>query len=251
MTDLFKAINDSLEAFVKLLWPLSTAVAGVGIATMAVLQIVKDVLPARRWFQKWWLSGWLRERARATTGNSDKAIQDLLTLTTGGDDKAFFDLPVEQLTGLMNSATQVILDYPTLHADLLWVLAHGAAKADIEKLLKLPAGAGRKRDELSAAERQELTDFVDARNRVTHQIQRTLDAVQIAMGSKWKFLLGLASIVLSGAFMAVAFALFVPGSLLTTRRVTFYVIAAVIGGFLAPVARDLVAALQALRGRLR
>ena len=90
--NLIAAINDSLDAFVKLLWPLATVLAGVSVASMAVLQVIKDLLPVRRWFQEWWIEAWFRDRAEKTNRDSVKAIQDLLSLVTGGERRAFYDL---------------------------------------------------------------------------------------------------------------------------------------------------------------
>ncbi|MBI2002192.1 MAG: hypothetical protein HYT85_02665 [candidate division NC10 bacterium] len=247
--DYVKAINDALDGFVKILWPLATALAGVGLATMAVLQVIKDLTPARRWFQQLLFEQWVRRRAEETGQNPEDALTDLVGLATAGDARSLYDLPIEQLAGQVNAATQVVLDYPSQHEALLRILAYGASEEDLRSLLAPPPR--RRTEEMSEAERQVLTTFVDARNRVTHQIQRSLDALQIAIGSRWKWLMQLCSVIFSGVFIFVALALFAPGSVASPRRVIFGLVVAILGGFLAPVARDLVAALQGLRTRAR
>jgi hypothetical protein len=88
--------------------------------------------------------------------------------------------------------------------------------------------------------------FIDARTRVTHQIQRAIDALQVSVGFRWKFYLQLASIVLSGVIAGLGVWIFgnIPGF---GQRLVATLAVGVLGGFLAPVARDLVAALQQLR----
>lgn len=247
--DYVKAINDALDGFVRVLWPLATALAGVGLATMAVLQVIKDLTPARRWIQQLLFEKWVRRRAEETGQNPEDALRDLVDLATAGESGCLYELAIEQLAGQVNAATQVVLDYPTQHEALLRILAYGASEEDLRSLFGPPPR--RRTGEMPEPERQALTTFVDARNRVTHQIQRSLDALQITIGSRWKWLLQLCSIIFSGFFIFVALALFAPGSVATPRRMLFGLVVAILGGFLAPVARDLVAALQGLRTRAR
>lgn len=265
--DYAKVINDALDGFVRLVWPMTVALGGVGLLTMSFLQVVKDLTPARRWFQRWWLEGWVRERVATLDSRqiaqifgaepapplaeaAALALRDLYGLATGGDARALYDLPVEQLAAQVNSAVQVVLDYPRRHAWTLIVLGRDASPDDLRMLVGTDPGELRRRGDLAREEQQRLTEFVDARNRVTHQIQRTLDGIQIVMGNRWKWLLQVSAVVLSGAFIFGALTLFNPEG--TWRRhVPLSLLIAILGGFVAPFARDLVAALQSLRGRVR
>ena len=87
--DYVKAINDALDGFVRVLWPLATALAGVGLATMAVLQVIKDLTPARRWFQQQLFEQWVRRRAKKTGQNAEDALTDLVGLATAGHATSF------------------------------------------------------------------------------------------------------------------------------------------------------------------
>jgi hypothetical protein len=83
---------------------------------------------------------------------------------------------------------------------------------------------------------------------VTHQVQRSLDGLMISAGFRWKLCLQIASIVLSALTVWVGLLLFVREPIeVFVRHLPVYVVISVLGGFLAPVARDLVAALQQLR----
>ena len=242
--EMVKAVYDKAFAF-------ATALAAVGVLTMAFLQTTKDMVPVRRWFQEWWTRAWLERQAREAPSipgpavRADLAETDLIRLATSGDRDALFDLPIEQVAGQMNAATQVVLDYPWEHEHLLRCLAAQASVDDVRRLLDSRPPAAGPRPQLSPDERSAL---IDARNRVTHQVQRSLDGLQISAGFRWKLYLQVASILLSGLFVWIGLILFVRESIeLFVRHLPLYVLTAIFGGFLAPVARDLVAALQQLR----
>lgn len=92
---------------------------------------------------------------------------------------------------------------------------------------------------------QSYQNYVDARGRVAHQVQRSIDAVQIAIGSDWKCSLQAAAFIVS---FAVAFlGIWLESGDTTLLKLATGSITGLFAGFLAPVARDLVAALESLR----
>jgi hypothetical protein len=97
-----------------------------------------------------------RERTLGTLTKiaADAAELDLLTLSVDGDAHALYDLQIEQMCGQFTAALQIVLEFPASHVDLLAVTASKAAGADINLLLKPPV--------------PQTSDFLDARNRVTH-----------------------------------------------------------------------------------
>lgn len=221
------------------------ALVGVGIVTMALLQLLKDLLPTRRWFQRWWLQRfWFYRHADTlaiSRDRADAAMQKMVDLATAGNANALFDLPVEQLNGQLNAAAQAMLDRPARHEDLLRIFAHRADPKDVAVVLK-----GR------PAAKAALAKYVESRNSVAQQIQRSLDAIQIAMGHRWQWLLQGASVVVSAAIIALALTLYGGGAAFwRSEHVGYALIIAILGGFVAPVARDLVAAVQNLRARAR
>lgn len=250
--DIPTAIQKAVDVVVNGVYRYAVALAAVGVVSMALLQTVKDMLPTRRWFQAWWVSRWLDRQVAAapplTGGPPSKAAaeEDLVRLATSGDTAALYDLPIEQVSGLMSSASQIVLDYPPDHRDLLVCLAARARAEDLELLLAQGPSAARPRATLTEPDRSR---FVDARNRVTHQVQRSLDGLQIAAGFRWKWLIQVLSIVLSAVLVWAGMALFVeaPRAGSGLHYFLLYLLAGILGGFLAPVARDLVAALQQLR----
>lgn len=248
-----RAIQEGVKAVYEWAFPFATALAAVGVISMAFIQTVKDMVPLRRWFQAWWVKGWLQNQARQARlvqgfeADPEEAEKDLIRLATSGDREALYDLPIEQVSGQMNAATQIVLDYPWHHPHLLYCLAAQASAEDVKKLVGARPLAEKPRAQLTEEEKSRLADLVDPRNRVTHQVQRSLDGLQISAGFRWKLCLQIASIVLSGLFIVAGLWLFTNEPILTFRRLGLYLVAAILGGFLAPVARDLVAALQQLR----
>lgn len=239
-----------MDAVIQALVNIGSATTGqvvvalslTGILTMAILQTLKDLTPIRRQFQRTWLGSWLTERARNKGIIPDAAIQQLIELATGGAANAFYDLPAEQLVAQMNAAAQIALDYPgTNHYYyLLAVLSAGASPEDLEQVSSVPSARG------IVSPSDLPPGYADARTRVSHRIQRNLDGLQIAMGDRWQFLLQLAAIVLSTVLIEIAiYSQPQPPSGLAPFVIGILV--GIAGGYLAPVTRDLVAALQNLR----
>jgi hypothetical protein len=255
-------VSDAIETLVarvyQLAIPFLTAAASVGVLSMALIQTAKDILPLRRWFQRNWIGGWLDGKAKYFVLRAPRPPlkglehpeyieRDLIRLATDGDDNAFYDLQIEQLCGQMNAAAQVAIDYAQDYPDLLKTLACMAKLEDIRLLLDPPPAAKQPRSSVADPKsHEEFNAYVDARNRVTHQIQRAIDALQVSAGFRWKWYLQIASIVLSGVIAGIGVWRF--GHFQDPWKQFFTTIgAAILGGFLAPVARDLVASLQQLR----
>ncbi|MFZ0639903.1 MAG: hypothetical protein WA020_06925 [Candidatus Acidiferrales bacterium] len=232
---------------------------GVGALSMALIQTAKNMLPLRRWFQRNRVENWLAARAHSPLAapeaiNLSEAKTDLVHVSTAGDANAFYALPIEQLCGQINAAMQVILDYPARHWDLLRCLASQSKPADLaainppdpaiqsarKALLRKPAVT------LTNDEHNQVDELVAARNRVSHQIQRAVDSLQISVGFRWKFWMQLTSILASAVLAAAALA--ISGRHLnSSHSVCFIALAAIFSGLLAPVARDLVAAIEQTR----
>lgn len=251
-----KAITDFTSSISNHFISFLGAMAGVGILSMAIIQAVKDTFPVRRAFQRQWLRNWFQcKAAEAAKKGSDfkvnpsEAERDLIKLATDDNGNAFYDLPIEQLCGQYNAAIQVALDYAKQHRDLLIATAALATAEDLLLVLNPPDAATLRVNAADPNASQQVLDqrqkFIDARTRVTHQVQRAIDSIQISAGFRWKFWLQCASFGLSALIAGLGVAIFFhppAGSGIITVVVT-----GVLGGFLAPVARDLVAALQQLR----
>lgn len=234
-------INALLAAVQKLAgistWQIIGVITAAGTIAMAMLQLVKELTPIRRAYQRHWMRAWIK--AHAKSASPLKAETLLIELSTGGAEKAFYELTIEQLVGQMNAAVQITLDYPKKYSDLLFVLAEGADPKDIHSMVsKSPEG--------SRTKSGPSNEYLEARTRVGHRIQRNLDAIQIALGSRWKFWMQIIAVTLStllieGATIAANSGSVRMGAVLLALPI------GILGGYFAPVTRDLVAALQTLR----
>lgn len=226
--------------------PFLGAMAAVGALSMAIIQAVKDVFSLRKRYQRWKLNHWLEAKADKLgecgkpRPDVTKAKEDLIRNATAGDEDAFYDLPIEQLCGQMNAAVQTVLDFPEKHQDLLRCLAAKADSEDIDLLLTQPQAA--------KAGQPKSQELVNARTRVIHQVQRAIDGFQIAASYRWKWSLQVAAIVLSFCLIIIGFWKLLPNyDINLGDSWPFVIVAALLGGVLAPVARDLIAAIQKLR----
>ena len=265
-----QSVTQGLQLLTHWILVIILPLAGIGALSMALLQTAKNMLPLRLWFQRRHVENWLAKRAPSHTAAAvantplsapasiPQAQADLVHLATAGDADALYSLPIEQLCGQINAATQVLLDYPSLHWNLLRCLASEAQPSDLalinppdpaahaarKMLLRKPAVA------LTDAEHNQVDDYVAARNRVSHQIQRAVDALQISVSFRWKFWMQLASILLSAALGVATLLIgnaYFDMHLTAARECGLIILTAVLSGFLAPVARDLVAALEQIR----
>src|SRR5258708_1270032 len=159
MTNIPAAIVQMIDTIYARAFGFATALAAVGVISMAFLQTIKDVLPVRRWFQAWWVGGWLTEQAAGTPALATGAVNvaaaqtDLVRLATSGDRAALYDLAIEQVTAQMNAAAQMVLDFPWRHEHLFRCLAAQADAEDLRRLLDArPPERGPRRD-LSAEDK--------------------------------------------------------------------------------------------------
>lgn len=229
-------------------WQFLVAITAIGTIAMAILQTAKDMIPLRNWFQQRFLNKWLGDCAAKapklnapydTAPDASQAGRDLVTLATAGDADAFYDLPIEKLCGQAAAAAQAVLDYPSLHPDLLRCLASRATDTDLQIVLAPPAGTTPQ----AAAE---------ARGRVIHQTLRALDGMQISCAYKWQRTMQLSAFAISFLLTEVALLLYMrhanaAWSLTDGRSFAKVIFVSLAAGFLAPFANDLKAAAQKLK----
>lgn len=245
--------------------------AAVGGLSMAFVQVLKDIGPFRQWFNRGFLGTWFQQRlggehprrrvlgwVRRRSQNAsleqgvDGALRELVDLAAGGSELALLDLPVEQLCGQLNSASQVALEYPGRFPHLFDVLVSGAAAGDVAVIARgnpvsidYPMQSRRTvPPELDRKDPKQL--YLEARARVGQYVQRSIDAIQIRLGARWKWWLQLASFASSAAITYAA--LRESADPIHPHWSILDVLAGcILGGFLAPIARDIVVAIQSQR----
>ena len=247
-------IQAALDRAYALTWPMATALAGVGTATMAAFQMFKDLLHVRREFNRGRVRRWLELRAAAKQGiNVDNAQRSLIRLATAGDTEALYSLVPDKLVGQINAAARMALDSPKGHEDLISCLASQADPNDLAAVLNPPSSplASASEEEKKWA-RDQATAYLEAKNRVATHIQRTLDGFQISLDYQWTHWNQMCALALNFVFvMAVLATNSVRAGVWYRTDAPAYILVAILGGFVAPVAKDLVSALEALRGRKR
>lgn len=273
------ALNTDMGQFVHTLWLVLASAAGLGIATMVILQLAKDLFPIRRAWQRRHIKQWLGEQASLAgqfeaqqmeelngelrreleadvsreardkivtdfqkrlaqfrePPNSRVAEADLIKLACAGRAWALYSLPVEQLAGQASTALQFVVDYPAGNEDLLRLMATGVPLKDLATLFEAAKAE-------KTPESNEMDKIVDARTRISHVVQRNLDAFQISIASRWKLYLQLIAILFSVGLMSFLVSVFPPN-----RGALEYVQGAVIGilgGFMSSAAWDLFAMLK-------
>ena len=249
LNSLFKALNNNFWITFLL------SVAGLGTLTMAILQALKQGLPIRRWFQQYQMVQWLKMHASLAKQNlgldpcRTKAEEQIVLLSTDGDDGAFYDLEIEKLCGQWNAAIQIVIDSPEYYPDFFSCVAARALKADVEKMMNhcsyqdslVPTAEAKLDPEEHKKRLERRQEYASARYRVSHQIQRAVDSFQIKTTFRWTWMFQVASFVLS--FILALCAMEVSTNSMNIGETLIW---AALAGFLAPVARDLLAGIQKL-----
>jgi hypothetical protein len=256
------------------------AFAAVGALTMAIIQTIKELTPARAWFHRREMKRWLAageetrtqisgaaggKRARRTGGAADAGVdrlmlsnpfsgeasetsgaelcrRQLIMLATAGNAAALYALEIEKLAGQLNAAAALVADNPRKYPDLLRCLARHADKSDVEHLVENdPPEPDAKSDK---QHREAVNRYLDRKVRVTHHIQRNIDGFQIATHYRWSWVLQLCSFGLSFVIAMVAVAYSVGRNVLDPATFWSSLPLALVAGFLAPIARDLVAIIR-------
>jgi hypothetical protein len=277
------AATSGLQSASQFLGAVAGASAVSGVAAMAVVELAKDFFPLRRGFQRRWIVDTCQERVEHVNKNRSgvsakvelrTVLGQLEKLAGGGDPNALYSLPTEQLAGQLSAAAQVVLDNPTAYEDLLWVLSKGCDPHDVEKLIRMPrhvllgeeessqpqpistllgkgpgVGAGVSPADERSERRRKVSDAIDLRTRIAHQIERNLDGVQIAISKRWRLWLQLAALVASFAIILLTLAASSTTGMSKLQLALLTLIGGLLSGFMATVARDVVAVVQGLRRR--
>jgi hypothetical protein len=235
------------DAFKDLLALLSSrwldffkALVGLSVLTMAIIQVGKNLFFLRYWFNRRHMMSWLEERAHQAKTNHHRncsatnAEKKLLHIATGGDTRAFYDTEIDDLCRQWVSAAQFLVDYPAQSPDLFDVLVADAHQGDVKIACEAIT------HELTTEQRRTL---IDAKNRLRALVQRSIEAFRLATSSRWQRELQTASFITSILLALVAL---LQSDQLRQHKFIVTVVA-LLAGFLAPVARDIVAALERLR----
>jgi hypothetical protein len=230
-TPFWDTVRDSGKLIANILGPILATVAGVGTATMAVFQAVKDLFKVRRWYNRRLVHAWITKRSK-NTEDAQKAIASLELLATSNEPDALYSLEIEKLAAQIALAGRMALYRPTEHIHLIACLLLGAPEEDSKRATGSEPASG-----------DDRVKYLEAKNRMVSYMQRALEGFQYASDYRWthtnQFIVFLLNIVF---FMFLWF--------LSVKHFEHFFVAvgaATLGAFIAPVTKDLITALQALK----
>ena len=223
--------------------------AAIGTIAMALLELIKSVTFWRRHFHRGRIERWL-----ATAPNSKAAFQQLMLLATGGIESAavLYDQPTAKLMGQIQAAANVALDFPSKYlafyefiaaAPQVRELRESGDDAKLWRQFSEERMEGRPR-KLSAADDVQARGAAQARARLGNLVSRKLDVLQNQIEFAWARLNQLWSVLGGGALLAWILLKQQPAPSLQ-----LVVLLSVLGGLVAPFAKDVVSALTGLRAR--
>lgn len=208
----------------------------IGAVSMGLLEIAKNLFPIRRHFQRWRLREWFVGAACRATSSlktavcADIAEDQLITLGANGNVRAFYDQQPQDISGIYNATIQIVLESPEAYQQLLRVTASHANPYDITAIETIPSPM--------------TQTYIEARSRVLHQCQRAIAAFEVATDFRWKWLMQIAALIISTTVTAIALS-----NSATKVSASFASIAftSLLAGFIAPVAKDLLGIIQAMK----
>jgi hypothetical protein len=160
---------------------------------------------------------------------------DLVALAVDGDYTALYSLEPEQMTSQLKTAFQMALNAPHRHEALLRIAGAFADQEDLVCILS----------PVPQDNAQRLA-FADARSRVGQQLQRAVDALSISVAYRWQSWIHLLALLVCFAITAVIVKIGAHQPMLA--NLVAITVTGLLATFVAPLARDLVAAIGKLRG---
>jgi hypothetical protein len=239
------ALNQGLSSITAWIRLWGVPLAGIGTISMALLQTAKNIFPLRQRFQELRIRAWLTARDSKSSKNAEK---DLIALVMAGDRTAFYNSDIDQLCTQIKNSLTAALDYPTLHEALISCLASSASKTDIQRLFNPPHADVflKPAHQSSPDEKEAIRQYATAKTRVGTEMRCAIDAIQSSIAFRWKRTLQIASLFLSAIIGVIALHISASPGLRPTVGAS--IVIGLLAGFLAPVARDLVAAIENWRG---
>lgn len=222
-------IQSGIDNYIGNIWNLVASLAGIGILSMAIVEIFRLIFQPRMFFNQYMFKRWLKKNCMLS------AEQDIIKLSTGGSAYLLYTLPIEKMSGQINAAAQIALAYPFKYKSIIKALGFNADTDDIDNLIMDPLSI------------QNTQEYANARNRVSNMMQRNLDALQIQINGIWSRLMQLA-----GVLVSIVLIISIAGtSEYGIKNPSDLILFAVFGGMIAPVAKDILTQLTNVKNRPR
>lgn len=230
-----------LEAWVGQILDWALLLAAVATVSMALLELVKVLIRARPSFH--------RKRVQKWVGAPD-TYDELMMLAVGGGGSAnaLFDQPTDKMMGQIQAAANTALDFPQRYPRFYRFLTAQPGTQNVTPDEELwfdfcaHAEQGDPIDPESRETAAEVSAATRARARLDHFVARRLDAFQTVTEYHWARMNQ--GISVAGASILLFFLLREVGAI-SPRTI----VACIVGGMTAPIAKDIVTALSGLRVR--
>ncbi|MHB8534117.1 MAG: hypothetical protein ACYDBW_01570 [Sulfuricaulis sp.] len=239
----------TVESFSGNILNYALLLAAIGTIAMALLELIKSVTFWRRHFQRRRIERWL-----AGASDANAAQQQLMLLAAGGAENAavLYDQPTAKLMGQIQAAANVALDFPAKYSafyEFIAALPQVRERRASDDDAKLWRQFSEKRMEgrphkTSAADDLQARAATQARARLGNLVSRKLDALQNEIDFAWARLNQLSSVAGGGALLAWILLHQTP-----QLSLELVVLLSILGGLVAPFAKDMVSALTGLRAR--
>ncbi len=249
------------------------ALVAVGALSMAILEALKGLLKIRESFHERMLKRWLTKELidAVADSHSDKESEDgsyvgsgaceIISLATGkssekivpnaapfmlfkiDSERALYTLPLENMMGQIQDATEIVLENPTLYESAFKLLTVGVGKEDVESWKKF--------SDYKFDTKGNSRDVAKIGSRIQQSIQRQLDTFQLKTNyiwARWNQIIsyGIGTSIL---FLAIYSSREFVNDVQFWKEIPDIIVLSIFGGFTAPVAKDLYTNLQKVKVR--
>ena len=255
-------VYETVDSLVGFILRYAVTLAAISALAMALIELVKALMSARDRFHKRRLCKWIGRKSPTGT-NVASVYESLIRLTTGempaegskaamdggieswpwviSYGNALFALSLEKMMGQIQDAADTAMVNPIIYPELYAFLTRDARDEDITNWRKW----AQEPPVRSADKPEDAKQQAETYARLRQIIRRRLDAFQVTSAYQWETVNQMASIILGAVILF--------GSLLYLTKdskdphVLVLLLASLIGGVMAPVAKDLVAELKKAR----
>ncbi len=271
--DVYRTIDQLADFILR----YAVTLAAIGALSMALIELLKTLFSWRDRFHKKRFCDWVRnvpipqaaseEICRSLPANDAAFHQNvyikLIQLTTGEPvgpsdmakpiewmpwvitpGNALFVLDLEKMMGQIQDAADTVLGHPRVYPDLYLFFSAGADPNDIAQWFRWAQHPPAQ----TTTHANLAKDQADTYARLRQFIRRRLDAFQLTAGYQWQTGNQVASVLLGAVLLFGSLIYLAPPNLLS-RPLGWVglIVTSLIGGIMAPVAKDLVIALKRMR----
>lgn len=257
-----KDVYDVVKNFTDFILRYAITLVAISATSMALLEAVKALLSWRDRFHKQQIRQWINS-VPGTAEVRERVYAQLIKLTTGekagskemaepiewkpwdiSPRNALFAMELEKMLGQIQDAADTALGNPNVYPELYYFLSAGAAQDDINNWYQWAQQPPvRTADDAGLAKRQ-----ADTYARLRQFIRRRLDGLQLAASYRWATGNQIVSVTLGAVLLFGSLVYLVRNRPpLDTLGWLGLVFISLLGGILAPVAKDLVIALKRVR----